>query len=97
MEVIWDFRICPENGIMEYWNNGILVFKWKFFHFNFIVAPACGGTINPTFHHPFRARFQPVGLTGRLPARRALAEHTARREGRLYEPEANIPIVSEAK
>jgi hypothetical protein len=84
---------------------------------NFVITPVCSGTINPTLHHPLQARFQPVGPTGRLPARRALVEHTARREGRLYEqearthyitiplfspsrrlyePEANIPIVSEA-
>ena len=27
IEVFWGFRICPENGIMEWWNDGILVFK----------------------------------------------------------------------
>ena len=27
MDVFWGFRICPGNGIMEWWNAGILVFK----------------------------------------------------------------------
>jgi len=27
VEVPWGFRIGPENGIMEWWNAGILVFK----------------------------------------------------------------------
>jgi hypothetical protein len=27
IKVFWGFRICPGNGIMEWWNDGILVFK----------------------------------------------------------------------
>jgi len=34
---------------MERWNAG---FQKDNSHFNFIVNPAGGGTINPTLHHP---------------------------------------------
>jgi hypothetical protein len=27
MEVVWGFRICPGNVILEGWNDGTLVFK----------------------------------------------------------------------
>ena len=34
---------------MEYW------FQKDINHFNFIIKPAGGGTINPTLHYPLRA------------------------------------------
>jgi len=37
---------------MEQWNDAILVFEKDMYHYNFIVTPACIGTINPTLHHP---------------------------------------------
>jgi len=37
---------------MERWNIG---FQKDINHFNFILNPAGGGTINPTLHHPLRA------------------------------------------
>jgi len=49
IEVFWDFRICPEkwnNGMVERWNIG---FQKDINHFNFIINPAGGGTIIPTF------------------------------------------------
>jgi hypothetical protein len=39
------------NGILEQWNIG---FQKDISHFNFIVNPAGGGTINPTLHYPLR-------------------------------------------
>ncbi|MBE9530563.1 MAG: hypothetical protein IMF00_04765 [Proteobacteria bacterium] len=41
-------------------------------------------TINPKFHYPLRARFQPIGLQAGF----LLVELTARREDRLYKLEA---------
>jgi hypothetical protein len=53
MEVFLGFRIGPGNGIMEGWNDGPPEADQNDIdHFNFIVNPAGGGTINPTFHHP---------------------------------------------
>jgi len=49
---------------MEHWNIG---FQKDISHFNFIVIPVGGGTINPTLHYFLRSCFQPVGLTGRRP------------------------------
>ncbi len=70
---------------MERWNAGPPQADQKdTIHFYFIVNPVGGGTINPTLHYPLRARFQPVGLQAGF----LLVELTARREGRLYEPEA---------
>jgi len=40
------------NGMMERWN---IDFQKDNSHFNFIVNPAGGGTINPTLHYPIRA------------------------------------------
>jgi hypothetical protein len=42
--------------MVERWNIG---FQKDNSHFNFIVNPAGGGTINPTLHYPLRA----VGFT----------------------------------
>jgi hypothetical protein len=45
---------------MEYW------FSKGSYHFNFIVNPASGGTINPTLHYPLRAiggRYEPEAGT----------------------------------
>ena len=53
MDVFWGFRICPGNGIMEWWNIG---FQKDVNHFNFIINPAGGGIINPTFDYP-RTRY----------------------------------------
>jgi hypothetical protein len=69
--------------MVERWNIG---FQKDISHFNFIVNPVGGGTINPTLHYPLRARFQPVGLQAGF----LLVELTARREGRIYEPEAGL-------
>jgi hypothetical protein len=38
--------------MVERWNIG---FQKDISHFNFIVNPAGGGTINPTLHYPLRA------------------------------------------
>jgi hypothetical protein len=40
------------NGMVERWSIGFLKDNN---HFNFIVNPAGGGTINPTLHRPLRA------------------------------------------
>jgi hypothetical protein len=41
---------------MEGWNDGPLEADQKDInHFNFIVNPAGGGTINPTLRHPLRS------------------------------------------
>jgi hypothetical protein len=37
------------NGMVERWNIG---FQKDISHFNFIVFPVGGGTINPTLHYP---------------------------------------------
>jgi hypothetical protein len=53
MEILFGFRICPENGIMEWWNAGPPQADQKdISHFNFIVNPIGGGTINPILHYP---------------------------------------------
>jgi hypothetical protein len=52
MEVFWGFRICPENGIMEWWNDGILVFKSILAILILSSISAGGGTINPILHYP---------------------------------------------
>jgi hypothetical protein len=46
--------------MVERWNIG---FQKDNSHFNFIVNPAGGGTINPTLHYPLRA----VGSMSRRP------------------------------
>jgi len=69
MDVFWGFRIFPGNGIMEGWNDGPPEADQKdSSHFNFIVNPAGGGTINPTLHHP-RTHYslRGVGSTNRRP------------------------------
>ncbi|CAB1057524.1 hypothetical protein D1BOALGB6SA_2277 [Olavius sp. associated proteobacterium Delta 1] len=38
--------------MVERWNIG---FQKDISHFNFIVNPTGGGTINPTLHYPLRA------------------------------------------
>jgi hypothetical protein len=52
MEVFWGFRICPENGIMEWWNDGILVFKRILAILILSSIAAGGGAINPILHYP---------------------------------------------
>ena len=61
IEVFWGFRIFPENGIMEYWNDGILVFKRILSIYNFVVKTII--TINPILQYPLRA----VGSASRRP------------------------------
>jgi hypothetical protein len=63
---------------MERWNIG---FQKDNSHFNFIINPAGGGTINPALHYP-RTHYSTIPLFS--PSRR------------VCEPEAIIPIVSEA-
>jgi hypothetical protein len=46
--------------MVDHWNIG---FQKDNSHFNFIVNPAGGGTINPTLHYPLRG----VGSTSRRP------------------------------
>jgi len=42
--------------MMEWWNAGPPQADQKdISHFNFIVNPVGGGTINPTLHYPLRA------------------------------------------
>jgi len=41
--------------MVERWNIG---FQKDISHFNFVVNPAGGGTINPTLHFPFQAEGQ---------------------------------------
>jgi hypothetical protein len=49
---------------MAWWNAGPAQADQKdISHFNFIVNPVGGGTINPTLHYPLRA----VGSTNRRP------------------------------
>ena len=55
IKVFLSFRICPENGIMEWRNAGILVFKRKIAILILSVNPAGGYTINPTLLSPLRA------------------------------------------
>jgi len=45
--------------MVERWNIG---FQKDISHFNFIVNPASGGTINPTLHYTLRAGGQNVLL-----------------------------------
>jgi hypothetical protein len=72
---------------MECWNIG---FKKDFNHFNFIVNPAGGGTINPTLPSPLRAGVPRAEASTHYSLRGVGA--TLRAGGRY----SIIPIVSEA-